>query len=68
MAADRQTDIHTHNFRKCSHISVGLAQARPNNCYCGCIIREKMSNYSSSTLKTPHQMEHTHSYGTRGSL
>ena len=30
MAADRQTDIHTHNFRKCSHASVGLAQARPN--------------------------------------
>ena len=26
MAADR----HTHNFRKCSHASVGLAQARPN--------------------------------------
>ena len=27
MAASR----HTHNFRKCSHASVGLAQARPNN-------------------------------------
>jgi len=26
----KQTDIHTHNFRKCSHASVGLAQARPN--------------------------------------
>ena len=26
-----QTDIHTHNFRKCSHASVGLAQARPNH-------------------------------------
>jgi len=25
-----QTDRHTHNFRKCSHASVGLAQARPN--------------------------------------
>ena len=25
------TDRHTHNFRKCSHTSVGLAQARPNN-------------------------------------
>ena len=24
-------DIHTHNFCKCSHASVGLAQARPNN-------------------------------------
>ena len=24
------TYIHTHNFRKCSHASVGLAQARPN--------------------------------------
>ena len=30
MAANRQKDIHTHNFRKCSHASVGLAQARPN--------------------------------------
>ena len=30
MAADGQTDRHTHNFRKCSHASVGLAQARPN--------------------------------------
>ena len=34
MAANRQTyihtDIHTHNFCKCSHASVGLAQARPN--------------------------------------
>ena len=27
MAADR----HTHNFPKCSHASVGLAQARPND-------------------------------------
>ena len=25
-----QGDIHTHNFRKCSHASVGFAQARPN--------------------------------------
>ena len=25
------TTRHTHNFRKCSHASVGLAQARPNN-------------------------------------
>ena len=24
-------NIHTHNFRQCSHASVGLAQARPNN-------------------------------------
>ena len=24
------TYIHTHNFSKCSHTSVGLAQARPN--------------------------------------
>ena len=23
--------IHTHNFRQCSHSSVGLAQAHPNN-------------------------------------
>ena len=30
MAADRQADRHTHIFRKCSHASVGLAQARPN--------------------------------------
>jgi len=29
MAASR----HTHNFRKCSHASVGLTQARPNECY-----------------------------------
>ena len=27
MAANR----HTHNFRKCSHASVGLAQASPNH-------------------------------------
>ena len=26
-----QTYIHTHNFHKCSHGSVGLAQACPNN-------------------------------------
>ena len=26
----KQTDRHTHNFRNCSHASVGLAQARPN--------------------------------------
>ena len=31
MAANRQTYIHTHNFRKYSHASVGLAQDRPNN-------------------------------------
>ena len=30
MAANRHTYIHTHNFRKCSHASVGLAEARPN--------------------------------------
>ena len=27
---DRQTDIHTHARAQCSHASVGLAQARPN--------------------------------------
>ena len=27
MAANRHTDICTHNFRKCSHSSVGLAEA-----------------------------------------
>ena len=26
-----QTDIHTHARAQCSHASVGLAQARPNN-------------------------------------
>ena len=31
MPANRQTDRHTHSFRKCSHASVGLAQARPND-------------------------------------
>ena len=30
MAANRQTDIHTHAYAQCSHASVGLAQARPN--------------------------------------
>ena len=30
MAANRQTDIHTHAHAQCSHASVGLAQARPN--------------------------------------
>ena len=33
MATSRHTYIHTHNFRICSHASVGLAQARPNNVY-----------------------------------
>ena len=27
----KHADIHTHNFRKCGHASVGLAQARPNH-------------------------------------
>ena len=33
MAANRQTDAdrHTHAHAQCSHASVGLAQARPNN-------------------------------------
>ena len=30
MATSKQTYIHTRNFRKCSHASVGLAQACPN--------------------------------------
>ena len=30
MAANRQTDRHTHAHAQCSHASVGLAQARPN--------------------------------------
>ena len=30
MAANRQTDIHTHTCAQCSHASVGLAQACPN--------------------------------------
>ena len=30
MAANRQTDIHTHTYVQCRHASVGLAQARPN--------------------------------------
>ena len=29
--ADRQTYIHTLHVLQCSHASVGLAQARPNN-------------------------------------
>ena len=31
MAANRQTDRHTDACAQCSHASVGLAQARPNN-------------------------------------
>ena len=31
MAANRQTDIHTHARAHCSHASVGLAQACPNH-------------------------------------
>ena len=31
MAANRQTDIHTHAHAQSSHASMGLAQARPNN-------------------------------------
>ena len=30
MAANKQTDRHTHARAQCSHASVGLAQARPN--------------------------------------
>ena len=30
MAANKQTDRHTHTRAQCSHASVGLAQARPN--------------------------------------
>ena len=33
MAASRHTYIHPHNFRICSHASVGLAQAPPNYVY-----------------------------------
>ena len=32
----KQTDIHRHNFRKCSHASVGLAQAGPNEYWGEC--------------------------------
>ena len=34
MAANRQTDRHTHTRAQCSHASVGLAQARPNKHHC----------------------------------
>ena len=30
MAANKQTDRHTHTRAQCSHASVELAQARPN--------------------------------------
>ena len=29
-------NIHTHNFRQCSHTSVGLAQASPNYVHVYC--------------------------------
>ena len=31
MATSKQASRHTHNFHKCSHASVALTQARPNN-------------------------------------
>ena len=34
MAANRQTDRHTHAHAQCSHASVRLTQARPNYNYC----------------------------------
>ena len=34
MAANKQTDRHTHTRAQCSHASVGLAQARPNKHHC----------------------------------
>ena len=33
MAANRQTDRHTHAHAQCSHASVGLAQAHPNKLF-----------------------------------
>ena len=39
--ASKQASRHTHNFRKCSHTSVGLAQARPN--YLGYVLLEQLS-------------------------
>ena len=42
----KQTDIHTHNFRKCSHTSVGLAQAHPNDGvgFCHAYLRTSMKS------------------------
>ena len=34
MAANKQTDRHTHARAQCSHASMGLAQARPKQCLC----------------------------------
>ena len=49
MAADR----HTHNFRKCSHASVGLAQTRPNNFAAKITNKRTADNiYSSSIIKS----------------
>ena len=31
-----QADIHTHNFRKCSHASAGLTWAHPNYIFMTC--------------------------------
>ena len=49
MAASR----HTHNFRKCSHASVGLAQARPNNNFAFCLV---------------YMFPHMHKHGSHGDL
>ena len=49
MAANR----HTHNFRKCSHASVGLAQARPNNIHIIVIPYVSNSAIKCHMLKTP---------------
>ena len=42
---DRQTYRHTHNFCKCSHASVGFAQARPNHVLIHYIFRESTYGY-----------------------
>ena len=51
MAANRQTYIHTHARAQCSHASVGLAQARPN--------QANHNRQIPNTLSHVHPMQHS---------
>ena len=51
----KQASRHTHNFRKCSHTSVGLAQAHPNYA-CRNLSFHPWFLYSNAKLKKYHKM------------
>ena len=54
----KQASKHTHTRAQCSHASVGLAQARPNDCH-------KMRHHTHPLIShTPSHITHTPSYIT----